>query len=185
VGLEEAPAEAMGIPILSPFDAAGPFVVWEQGDNLHAGWLIDNGDVELDIDIARGESPGMAFGPDGPALLYVQDQGLRLSELSGATFGCRQGGLCNAAIDSDPLQTPAGPTGLAYDESRDTWFVVAGLALAVVGRGEPGAVVAQVQRLRALRGAPNRVDVVVSGGTAAVLHSEARGQSALTFLGCF
>ncbi len=185
VGLSQPPTEAMGIPFLTAFDAAGPFLVWEQGDNLHAGWLIDNGDVELDIDVARGDTPGMAFGPDGPALLYLQDQGLRLSELSGASFQCTQGGLCNAAVESAELQTPAGPTGLAYDEARDAWFVVAGSQLAVVGRGEGGAVVEQVQSLRALRDAPNRVDVVVSGETAAVVHAEKRGQSALTFLGCF
>ena len=184
-GLSEAPTEATGIPILTPFDAAGPFLVWEQGDNLHAGWLIDNGDVELDIDVARGKTPGMAFGPDGPALLYLQDQGLRLSELSGASFQCVQGGLCNAAVVSDELQTPAGPTGLAYDEAREVWFVVAGSQLAVVGRGEGSAVVGQVQRLRALRNTPNRVDVAVSDGTAAVVHAEPGGQSALTFLGCF
>jgi hypothetical protein len=184
-GLSQAPTEAADIPLLTAFDAAGPFLVWEQGDNLHAGWLIDNGDVELDIDVARGQMPGMAFGPDGPAVVYVQDQSLRLSEFSGATFQCKQGGLCNAAVDSAELQTPAGPTGLSYDEVRDAWFVVAGSQLAVVGRGEGGAVVKQVQRLRALRNAPNRVDVVVSGGTAAVVHAEERGQSALTFLGCF
>ena len=185
VGLSQPPTEAMGIPFLTAFDAAGPFLVWEQGDNLRAGWLIDNGDVELDIDVARGDTPGMAFGPDGPALLYLQDQGLRLSELSGASFQCTQGGLCNAAVESAELQTPAGPTGLAYDEARDAWFVVAGSQLAVVGRGEGGAVVEQVQSLRALRDAPNRVDVVVSGETAAVVHAEQRGQSALTFSGCF
>jgi hypothetical protein len=42
-----------------------------------------------------------------------------------------------------------------------------------------------VQPLRTLRDAPNRVDVVVRGGIAAVVHAEPRGQSALTFLGCF
>lgn len=183
--LAQAPTEAISIPLLTEFDAAGPFMVWTQGDNLHAGWLIDNGDVELDIDVARGDTPGMAFGMDGPALVYLQDQGLRLSELGGATFQCAQGGFCNAAIDSDELQTPAGPTGLGYDDTRDTWFVVAGSQLAVVGRGDDGPVVEQVQRLRALRGVPNRVDVAVSGGTAAVVHAEQRGQSALTFLGCF
>ncbi|MDH3655780.1 MAG: hypothetical protein OEN21_16055 [Myxococcales bacterium] len=184
-GLAQAPTEAVGIPILTEFDAAGPFVVWEQGDKLHAGWLIDNGDLELDIDVARGDTPSMAFGKDGPALLYLQDQSLRLSELGGATFQCKQGGFCNAPIDVDDLQKPAGPTGLSYDEARDAWFVVAGSQLAVVGRGNDGPVVEQVQVLRALRDAPNRVDVVVSGGTAAVVHAEKRGQSALTFLGCF
>ncbi|MBT8468774.1 MAG: hypothetical protein HKN10_07040 [Myxococcales bacterium] len=184
-GLELAPTEAVGIPILTAFDTAGPFLVWEQGDNLHTGWLIDNGDVELDIDVARGNSPGMAFGKDGPALVYLQDRGLRLSELDGPTFQCAQGRFCNAAIESGDLKTPSGPTGLAYDDARDTWFVVAGLQLAVVGRGDDGPLVEQVQVLRALRDAPNRVDVVVSNGTAAVVHAEERGQSALTFLGCF
>jgi hypothetical protein len=184
-GLAQAPTEATGVPLLTKFDAAGPFLVWEQGDNLRAGWLTDNGDIALDLDVARGDTPGMAFGKDGPALLYLQDQGLRLSEFRGATFQCRHGGFCNTAVDSAELQKPAGPTGLAYDEARDAWFVVAGSQLAVVGRGEGGAVVEQVQPLRTLRDAPNRVDVVVRGGIAAVVHAEPRGQSALTFLGCF
>ncbi|MFW2388827.1 MAG: hypothetical protein ACN4G0_10850, partial [Polyangiales bacterium] len=78
-----------------------------------------------------------------------------------------------------------GPTALAHDETRDTWFVVAGDQVAVVHRGVSGALVTHAVTLEALRRAPNRVEVAVSGGTAAVVHSEQHGQSALTFLGCF
>ena len=184
-GLTQAPTIATELPIFTEFDAAGPYLVWKQGDNLHAGWLMDNGDVELDIDVARGDTPGMAIRSGGPALLYIQDRSLRLSELGGVTFQCTQGSFCNAAIGPDELQEPAGPTGLAYDEARDTWFVVAGTQLAVVGRGEGGPVVEQLQALRTLRDAPKRVEVTVSGGTAAVVHAERGGQSGLTFLGCF
>ena len=184
-GLAQEPTVATQLPILTEFDAAGPFTVWKQGDTLRAGWLIDNGDVELDIDVARGDTPAIATRDGGPALLYRQGQSLRLSEFSGATFQCRQGGFCSAAIESDELGAPEGPTGLAYDEGRDSWFVVSGLQLAMVGRGEAGPVVAQVQALGPVRDAPNRVDVAVSGSTAAVVHAEKAGQSALTFLGCF
>ena len=80
--------------------------------------------------------------------------------------------------------TPA-PTGLAFDAASDTWFVAAGTELAVVARGEAGAVVTQAVRLDALAEAPSRVDVAVSGQIAAVLQVTKRGDSALTFLGCF
>jgi len=61
---------------------------------------------------------------------------------------------------------------------------MAGTQLAVVGRGEGGAVLKQAVVLDTLDDAPRRVDVVVSGGTAAIVQT-ADSQSALTFLGCF
>ena len=39
--------------------------------------------------------------------------------------------------------------------------------------------------LDALDEAPKRVDVAVSGGTAAIVQAVTNGDSALTFLGCF
>jgi hypothetical protein len=62
---------------------------------------------------------------------------------------------------------------------------MAGTQLAVVGRGEEGAVLKQAVVLDALDEAPKRVDVVVSGGTAAIVQAVTNGDSALTFLGCF
>jgi len=122
----------------------------------------------------------------GPAVAYLHDEKLYLSELGQATLQCEEGGSCNVGFGAEELQgTPTGPTGLAFDEDRDVWFVMAGTQLAVVGRAEGGAVLKQAMVLDALDEAPKRVDVVVSGGTAAVVQAVTNGDSALTFLGCF
>ncbi|MBW2629912.1 MAG: hypothetical protein JRE45_20175 [Deltaproteobacteria bacterium] len=67
----------------------------------------------------------------------------------------------------------------------DTWFVATGTELLVVGRGADGPAVKQVEVRESLGDAPNRIDVAVSGGTAAFVQSAKNGESALTFLGCF
>jgi hypothetical protein len=186
LGLAQAPTLAMELPIISAFDAAGAFVVWEQSDNLRAGLLLDDGTLTFDIDVAHGSMPGIAIGKDGPGLVYVQSGNLRLTELGGLPLQCQEGRFCNEWIEGEALQEgPAGPTALAFDESTDTWFVMAGTQLAIVGRGEDGAVVTQASVLDALGDVPNRIDVVVSGGTAAVVQASKDGKSALTFLGCF
>jgi len=186
LGLAQAPTLAVEVPLYSVFDAASAFVVWEQSDNLRAGLLLSDGTLVLDIDVARGNTPGIAIGKGGPGLVYVQDGRLRLSELGGFTLQCQEGRFCNEWIEGKALQEElGGPTALAFDEATDTWFVVAGTQLAVVGRREGGAVVTQADVLDALGEAPNRVDVVVSGGTAAVVQAAEDGNSALTFLGCF
>jgi hypothetical protein len=185
-GLARAPTVAWEVPLYSVFDAAGAFVVWEQGDNLRAGWLQDDGALLLDIDVARGSTPGIAMGDGGPGLVYLQDEVLRLSELGGLTLQCTAEGFCNERIGSEVAQqVPGVPMALGYHEAADTWFIVAGTQLMVVGRGDDGAVVVQEVALEALADPPNRVDVVVSGGTAAVVQATADGTSALTFLGCF
>ena len=185
-GIGSAPTLASEVPSYSAFDAAGAFVVWEQGENLRAGWLHDDGALLLDIDVARGNSPGMVMGEKGPALVYLQDDVLRLSELGGLTLQCFEGGFCNERIASEvEQQVPGVPMALGRDDAVDTWFVVAGTRLLTVGRGSGGAVVQQELSLDALRDAPNRVDVAVSGGTAAVVQAAADGESALTFFGCF
>jgi hypothetical protein len=97
-----------------------------------------------------------------------------------------EGRFCHERIEVEaPEEGPVGPTALAFDEVTDTWFVMAGTLLAVVGRGEDGAIVKQAEVLDAIANAPNRVDVAVSGGTAAIVQAAADGESALTFLGCF
>jgi len=185
-GLAEEPTLAVGIPLSAVFDAAGLFVVWEQYDNLRAGWLLDDGKLLFSIDVARGDTPGIALGKNGPGLAYLQDGTLRLSELGGLTLQCLEKGFCDEAIDLEALSaTPPGPTGLAFDEATDTWFIAAGTELVVVGRGAGGAVIKQAEARDLLGEAPNRVDVAVSGGTAAVVQAAERGDSVLTFLGCF
>jgi hypothetical protein len=186
LGLAQGPTIATEVPLFRVFDAAGPFVVWEHTDNLRAGWLLDDGAFLLDIDVARGDTPGIGIGKDGPGVVYLQDGQLRLSELSGVTLQCREGGFCNETIGAQqPPGDRAGPTALAFDEATDTWFVMAGTELTVVGRGEDGAVVKQAGVLDALGDAPNRVDVAVGGGTAAVVQAAENRNSALTFMGCF
>ncbi|MBW2212118.1 MAG: hypothetical protein JRG67_13960, partial [Deltaproteobacteria bacterium] len=186
LGLAQAPTVAMEVPLFRVFDAAGTFVVWEQSNNVRAGWLLDDGVVVLDIDVARGHSPSIALGKGGPGLLYLQDGRRRLSELAGLTLLCLEGRFCGDAIEAQGLQAnPTGPTALAYDEAMDTWFVATGTELLVVGRGADGPAVKQVEVRDSLGDAPNRIDVAVSGGTAAFVQSAKNGESALTFLGCF
>jgi hypothetical protein len=94
--------------------------------------------------------------------------------------------FCNERLDSGASgATPTGPTGLAFDKASDTWFVVAGTQLLVVGRSGGGALVEQTLVLERLDEAIERVDVEVSGGTAALVQVDRSGDSALTFLGCF
>ena len=185
LGLAQEPTVAMEIPVLTPFDTAGPFVVWEQGDNLRAGWLLDDGSLLLDIDVGRGEAPGIAIGKGGPGVAYLQDEALHLSELGGGTLLCRDGGFCNDELVFDELEALAGPTALAYDEQSDRWFVATVEHVAVVARGTEGAQVTQVKLLGALSDVPRRVEARVSGGTAAIVHAAPSGDSGLTFLGCF
>ncbi len=185
-GLAQEPTAVMDVPAFQVFDVAGLYVMWQQGDNLRAALLLNDGGLSLDIDVARGHAPGISIGRGGPGVVYLQDGGIRLSELGGVTLQCTVGGFCNEAIDTPGSQeAPTGPTALAFDEASDTWFVMAGTQLAVVGRGEDGAIVKQAEVLDAIDNAPNRVDVAVSGGTAAIVQAAAGGESALTFLGCF
>jgi hypothetical protein len=158
--------------------------MWEQDDNVRAGWLLDDGTLLLDLDIARGTTPGIAIGKDGPGVAYLQDGTLRLSELGGLTLQCLPGRYCNQRIEGEQ-EEPSGPIELAYDEAADTWFVVAGTELIVVARGDRGPVTKQALVRDLLGEAPNRVDVAVSGHSAAVVQAAKNGRSALTFLGCF
>jgi hypothetical protein len=183
-GLADEPALALELPLYRVFDVAGPFVMWEDGDNLRVGWLLDDGSLLLDLDVARGTTPGIAIGMDGPGVAYLQDGKLRLSELGGLTLQCLPRRFCNQRVEGAHGE-PTGPIELAYDEATDTWFVAAGTELLVVGRGDRGPVVKQALTRDLLSEAPNRVDVAVNGRTAAIVQAAQRGDSALTFLGCF
>jgi len=185
-GLAQEPKVAMEIPVFTAFDVAGASVVWEQDENLRAGYLTDDGVLVLGIDVARGEAPGIVMGNGGIGLVYVQSGGLRLSELGALTLQCAEERFCNETFGRQELQeTPTGPTGLAFDDATDSWFVVAGTQIAVVGRGEAGAFIKQAEVRDVLGDAPTKVEVKVSGGTAGVVQAAKDGKSALTFLGCF
>jgi len=186
IGLAQAPTIAPEFPSFTPFDAASIFLTWEHDDNIRVGVLQDEGSLALDIDAARGSAPSIALRPGGFGLAFLQDGRLRLSEFYALGLQCVAGGFCNETIRAAELQGAlSGPTGLAFDAVTDTWFVIAGTQLAVVGRSDAGAVVTQAVLLDAIEAAPVRVDVAVSGRTAAVVQSTPGGASALTFLGCF
>jgi hypothetical protein len=184
VGLAQEPTLAMELPLYAVFDVAGPFVMWEEGDKVRAALLLNDGSFLLDLDVARGTTPSIAIGKDGPGVAYLQDGTLRLSELHRWTLQCVQGRFCNQLIEGEH-EDPSGPIELAYDEANDTWFVVAGTELIVVSRGDGGPVTKQALVRDLLGEAPNRVDVAVSGNSAAVVQAAKNGRSALTFLGCF
>ncbi len=181
-GLGEAPTPVSMRPY-TPFDASGPFLAWEAGDNLRAGWLVDDGTLALDIDVGRGHSPAIEVAEGGPAVAYIDGGGLYLSELGALSLQCADGRFCHELL-AGPDAEQHGPTALAYDDATDTWFVAAGTALWVVGRAEGVPAIKQAETLDALPSPPNRLDVVVSGSTAAVLQTSESGGSALTFVGC-
>ena len=185
-GLRQEPTVATEMPMFAAFDAAGPLVVWEQAENVRAGWLLDDGSLLLDIDVARGTTPGIGIGKDGPGVAYLDNGSLRLSELGGLSLLCLEGRFCNERLDANGSEGSwAGPTGLAFDKTSDTWFVLAGTQLLAVGRSDGGALVVQSMVVDALDEAVERVDVEVSGGTAAIVQVYRSGDSALSFLGCF
>jgi len=102
--------------------------------------------------------------------------------LGALSVQCWNGGFCDDELASGELE---GPTALAYDEALDSWFVVAGTRLVVAGRVEGNPIVKQSLSLTSLPDPVRRIDVAVSGDTAAVLQVSREAGSALTFLGCF
>ncbi len=184
--LSAPPTEAKGVPYSAYFDAAGSFAVWEQYENVRAGWLLDDGTFLLEIDVGRGGKPAIALGEGGPGVVHLQDGKLLLTELVGVTLQCAEGRFCGAELDADPIEASAETAmGLAYDEGTDSWVIAASEQLLVVGRGQSGPLV--TQRLLSSVGdePPTRIDVVVSGGTAAIVQTGEHGETALTFMGCF
>jgi hypothetical protein len=184
--LAAAPTAANGVPYHAYFDSAGAFAVWEQYDNVRAGWLLDGGELLLEIDVGRGSKPAIALAPTGPAVAYLQGGKLLLSELAGVTLQCAEGRFCDTPVEADPIaETATTAMGLAYHEASDSWVIAASEQLLVVGRGESGPLVQQSLMSRIADEPPTQVDVVVSGGTAAIVQSGERGDTALTFMGCF
>lgn len=181
-GLTEEPTVVAAVSPLSVFDTAGEFLVWEQGENTRAGRLLDDGSLELDIDVAPGSAPSVAVRAGGIGVAYTRLGSLRLSELAALSVQCSDGGLCDDEVAAGELE---GPTALAYDEARDTWFVAAGTRLVVVGRFEGNAIVKQSLELTSLSDTVRRIDVAVSGNTAAVVQVSRDAGSSLTLLGCF
>jgi hypothetical protein len=184
--LAAVPTEARGVPYHAHFDATGAFAVWEQYDNVRAGWLLDNGAFLLEIDVARGGKPAAALRSGGPGVAYLDRGALHLSELAGLTLQCAEGHFCGAQIDAGPIEeSPKTAMGLAYDEATDSWVIAASEQVLVVGRGESGPVVKQSLRSSIGDEPPTRIDVVVSGGTAAIVQTGEHGNTALSFMGCF
>ena len=105
-GLAEEPTIATEVPILTRFDAAGGYLIWEQNDNLRAAILQDDGGLMSDIDVARGDTPSISMTKKGPALVYLQDGKLRLSELGGLTLQCEEGGFCNVVFEPKSCKEP-------------------------------------------------------------------------------
>ena len=185
-GLALPPTFVDQIPYQAGFDAAGPYLVWEQSDKVRAAWLADNGEHIVDIDVAQGDTPSLARGPIGPAVAHLYNGKAHISELDALTLQCEQGRFCSTTLDAPELAEEVdGPVALAFDEARNHWFVAAGTQLIVASHADQGAAVLQVVERDLLSSAPVRVDVAASGGTAAIVQAAKTGQSTLTFLGCF
>ena len=50
-------------------------------------------------DVGRGTTPAVAVNEGGPAVAFLQDGRLRLSQLDGFRLECVPGRLCNAPVD--------------------------------------------------------------------------------------
>lgn len=184
--LKSPPTEAKGVPYLAYFDAAGAFAVWEQDENVRAGWLWDDGQILLEIDIGRGGKPAIGMGADGPGIAHLDSGQLLITELAGLTLQCGEERFCNDEVQADLIdETATTAMALAFDATRDTWVVAASEQLLLIGRSEAGPVVKQALRSPVGGGAPNRIDVAVSGGTAAFAQNSKGGDTVLTFMGCF
>jgi hypothetical protein len=184
--LDAPPLETVGVPYYTYFDALSAYVVWEEGNNVRAGWLTDAAEFVVAIDVGRGSKPTLGLRDGGPGVAFLQDGDLVLSEISGLTLQCLPGRLCNARLDGPTVQeTSTTAMGLAYEKESDTWVIVASEQLLAVGRAEGGAVVKQSLINKLDSGPPRRVAIATSGGTAAIVQASESGSSTLTFLGCF
>ena len=172
--------------LVASYDAAGVWFVWESGQEIQGGWLLNNGGLALRAQLGSGSDPALTVTRDGPAMVSLLNGNVQLAELDGSTLECRGGSFCSATLAEEDLLGPAGaPADVAYHGGSDTWFVVAGRQIIAVGRDGTTAVVNQLDERTDLGDSPNLVDVVVSGDTVAVMQSSPSGDSALTFLGCF
>lgn len=182
----QPPTVSPAFPSVTPYDAAGIWAVWETNQRIAGAWLGIDGKLVLERDLGPGFDPSLTVTNDGPAVISLQHGDVQLSELDAVTLDCRDGAFCNAMLSKETLLGPASaPADLAYHEGLDTWFVVAGQQIIVVGRDGRTAWVSQLDQRTDLGDFPNLVDVVVSGDTVAVMQTSPAGDSALTFLGCF
>lgn len=183
--LEDPPQPVPDFPAFAVFDSASAWVVREDGENIRGSIVRDDGQLLFDIDIGRGASPSVADSAEALGVASVLADGIQITEVNGLSLRCIQGKFCNESIPEAELRTAArGPTALDYQASRDLWVVAADSQIVLVGRQNERAVVHQVEQRLDLTFA-NRVDVAVSGETVAIMQSAAKGESALTFLGCF
>ena len=184
--LTRAPTLARGLPYLAYFVTAGAFVAWEQADNVRAGWLLDDGELLLSIDVGRGTKPAIALGDGGLGVAYLDAGQLILTELGGVTLLCREGGHCDEPVGEVLVEeTATTAMGLGFDALRDVWVAAASERVVWVARGDDGLVV--LHEVESVVGdePPTRVDVAVSEGTAAIMQSTKSGDTMLTFMGCF
>lgn len=182
----QAPTVSPAFGVVTPYDAAGIWAVWEGDQGIEGAWLLNDGRLELVANLGPGFRPSLTVTRDGPAMVSLLYGDVQLSELDAVTLECREGRFCNAPLPAEDLLGPAGaPADLAYHEGSDTWFVAAGRQIIAVGRDGTSAVVNQLDERDDLPDSPNLVDVAVSGDTVAIMQSTRSGKSALTFLGCF
>ncbi len=91
----------------------------------------------------------------------------------------------SGSTQTDPKAHGLVPRGSPSTRRATPGSWLAGTQLLAVGRSDGGALVEQTIVVDALDEAIERVDVEVSGGTAAVVQVDRSGDSALSFLGCF
>ena len=182
----QVPTMVPGLLVVSSYDAAGIWIVWEAYQEIEGAWLLSDGRLALGARLGSGSDPALTVTRHGPAMVSLLYGDVQLSELDPVTLECRKGRFCNAPLPAEDLLGPASaPADLAYHEGSDTWFVAAGRQIIAVGRDGTSAVVNQLDERDDLPDSPNLVDVAGSGNTVAIMQSTPSGKSALTFLGCF
>ncbi|MEM9731749.1 MAG: MopE-related protein, partial [Myxococcota bacterium] len=133
--LATKPVQVTAFPAYTVFDARSAWVVREDGENLRASILLDDGGLRFDIDIGRGSDPSAhdAIGALGVASILGDE--LQITELNGLSLQCIQDRYCSERIGLDDLAAPArGPTSLVYEAARDLWWVVFGRLVVALGR---------------------------------------------------
>lgn len=182
--VEDPPQHVPGFPGFAVFDVASAWVVREHGDNIRGSILRYDGVLSSDIDVGRGESPSVFYSAGSLGIASILGERLQITEVSAFSLQCVQGRFCSETIQESALLSEVRrPTALAYQGSRDLWFVVADTQILAIGRQDGNAVVHQIEQ-RVDISFTNRVEVAVSGETVAIMQSTRR-ESALTFLGCF
>ncbi|MGB5809461.1 MAG: MopE-related protein [Polyangiales bacterium] len=179
------PTLVSDFPAITAFETANAWVVREAGDTLRGAVVLDDGRLLFDIDIGRGEAPSVAESVEALGVASVLNGDAQLTELNGLSLQCISGKFCNETLSEAVLgEAASGPTALAYEASRDLWFMALGAQIAVVGREDGRATVQQIVSRADLAEAVNRVDIVEREGTVAIMQTDEIRDSALTFLGC-